>query len=305
MGIKMKLKNTVLLISAVMVLVASGHDASAKTVGVIMTADIQYYRDIHKTLVDEMGNDVEIVLQKPMPDPMSWTNAARKLVGIGASVIVCYGAPATLTAMKETGDIPILFAGVYDPESMSITGKNATGVSSTVPIEKILKDLNGIVKLSKLGIIFSKSEKDTIVQARDLKKIEGSIGFQSVLSSVGDQVNKEEIKGVDAILLTSCGAGMVNIKDIIDIARKDKIPTAALMGGGENVGVILTITADPKEQGAGLAEMLKKVLGGAKPSELSVKQPKQINMIVNLKEAKSIGLNVPAAVLNSAAKVIE
>ena len=208
--------------------------AFAKTVGVIMTADIPYYRDIHKALVEEMGKDVEIVLQKPMPDPMSWTNAARKLVGIGASVIVCYGAPATLTSMKETIDIPILYAGVYDPDSMNISGKNATGMGLSVPVEKVLKDLSGIVKFSKLGVIFSKSEKDTIIQARDIKKSEGALGFQSVMFSIGDQVNKEEIKGVDALIMTTCGAAMINIKDIIDVSRRVKIPTPALIWGGEN-----------------------------------------------------------------------
>jgi len=296
------MKNIFFFAAAVMLVLSYGNPASAKTVGVIMTADIQYYRDIHKALVDEMGKDVEIVVQKPMPDPMSWTNAARKLVGIGASVIICYGAPATLTTMKETTDIPILYAGVYDPESMNISGKNATGVSLSIPIDKVLKDLSGIAKFSKLGVIFSKSEKDTIIQARDIKKNEGPLGFQSVMFSIGDQVNKEEIKGVDALIMTTCGSAMVNIKDIISVARRDKIPTAALIGGGENAGVILTVTADPKEQGAALADMLKNVLGGAKPSDIPAKQSKQLQTIVNLKEAKASGFNVAA---NAGARVIE
>ncbi|MBI5098182.1 MAG: ABC transporter substrate-binding protein [Nitrospirae bacterium] len=270
-----------------------------------MTADIQYYRDIHKAFIDGLGKDVEIILQKPVPDPMSWTNAARKLSGIGASVIVSYGAPATLTLMKETSEIPIIFAGVYDPESMSMTGKNATGISSTVPVEKVVRALSEISKLSKLGIVFSKSEKDTIIQVRDIKKCEGSIGFESVLFSVTDKVNKEEIKGVNALILTTCGVGMSNIKDIIEVARKEKIPTAALIGGGENAGVVLTVIADPKEQGTELSEIVKKILGGDKPSEISLKQPKKVEMLINNKEAKTLGLTIPANILNSATKVIE
>jgi putative ABC transport system substrate-binding protein len=305
MGIKIWMTKIGLLLLPILLLMITGHPVSAKTIGVIMTADIPYYQDIHKEFTAGLDKDIEIVIQKPMPDPMSWTNAARKLVGIKASVIVCYGAPATLTTMKETGDIPILFAGVYDPDSMSIAGKNATGISATVPIDKILKDLSRITKLVKLGIIFSKSEKDTIVQARDLKKSEGAVGFQSVLISVGDKVNKDEIKGIDGLLLTSCGAGMLNINDIIDAARKNKVPTASLIGGGENSGVVLTIAADPKEQGAGLAEMVKKVLDGAKPSDIPIREPKRIQTIVNLKEAKSMGLNVPSSISGTASRVIE
>jgi putative ABC transport system substrate-binding protein len=53
---------------------------------------------------------------------MSWVNAA-KLVAVGSDVIVSYGAPATLAVMNETSDMPIVFAGVYDPQSVGITGK--------------------------------------------------------------------------------------------------------------------------------------------------------------------------------------
>lgn len=289
----------------VMLLIIPGHTAFAKTVGVMMTADVQYYRDIHKAFIDGLGKDVEVVLQKPMPDPMSWANAARKLSGIGASVIVSYGAPATLTLMKETSEIPIIFAGVYDPESMSMTGKNATGISSTVPVEKVIKVLSQISKVSKLGIIFSKSEKDTIIQVRDIKKNEGSAGFESVLFSIADKVNKEEIKGVNALILTTCGVGMSNIKEIIEVARREKIPTAALMGGGENAGIVVTVLADPEEQGKELSEMVKKILGGDKPSAIPLKQPKKVEMFINNKEAKTLGLTIPANILNSATKVIE
>jgi putative ABC transport system substrate-binding protein len=294
-----------LMILFVVLMIIPGTSAFAKTVGVLMTADIQYYRDIHKAFVGSLGKDVEVVLQKPMPDSMSWTNAARKLTGIGVDVIVSYGAPATLTLLKETSDIPIVFGGVYDPESMSMTGKNATGISSTVPVEKVLKAMGEISKFSKLGIIFSKSEKDTIIQVRDIKKSEGSVGFESVLFSVTDKVNKDELKGVNALIVTSCAVGMNNVKDIVEAARREQIPTAALMGGGENAGIVVTVSADPEEQGAAISEMVKKILTGAKPSEIPLKQTKKVEMIINSKEAKTSGLTVPAGILSSATRVIE
>lgn len=303
MELKIKAEIIRLFIAAFLILVPC-HSVSAKSIGVIMTADAPYYQEIHKAFADSMGNDVEIILQKPMADPMSWTNAARKLTGLGVSVIVCYGAPATITVQKETSDIPIIFAGVYDPESMSLVGKNATGVSSTVPVDDIIKHLNSIKKIAKLGIIFSKSEKDTIIQVRDIKKAEGTYGFESVMLAVGDKINKDDIKGVDGIFLTSCSTAMLNIKDVIEAARKDKIPTAALFKGGENAGVVLTLAANPDEQGKALSEMVKQVLGGSKPSDLSMKQGKKIDLIINSKEAKTLGLTVPAKLL-SEGKVIE
>lgn len=280
--------------------------ASAKTVGVIMTGDIPYYQKIHNAFVEGMaGQGVEIVVQKPVPNPMSWANAAKKLVVIGADVIVSYGAPATLTTMKVTSDIPIIFAGVYDPKAMNITGKNATGISSTVSIADVIKKLQEITEFKKLGVIFSKAEKDTILQVREIKGIEGSLGFETVLFNVTSKVDKAGISNINALLFTASCSGMYCINEIVEVARRDRIPTAATIGGGEENGVILTIAAAPEEQGRGVAEMVKKVLNGANPSQIPVKEPGKVEMIVNVKEARAIGLKVPPALISSATRVIE
>ena len=70
-------------------------------VGVIMTADIPYYRSMHQSMFVALkqqlppGEDVEFILQRPFPDPIAWSNAARKLIAIEVDLIVSYGAPAT------------------------------------------------------------------------------------------------------------------------------------------------------------------------------------------------------------------
>jgi len=280
--------------------------ASAGNIGVIMTGDIQYYNDVHTAFLAHMGEQGhEVVMQKPMPDAMSWTNAARKLSTVGSDVIIAYGAPATLTTMKETSEIPIVFAGVYEPEAMGLTGKNATGISSTVPVETLLKKMNEIKKLSNVAIILSKAEKDSILQTKMIKNIESSLGFQSTLISVSGKVNKSSITGVDAIIVTTCSAGMINIKDIIEVGRKNKMLTASLIGGAENDGVILTIAADPEEQGKELAVMVKKIIGGASPSGMQVKKPTKVGVILNMKEAELLGFSVPSNVKSSATRVIE
>ena len=141
--IKLWLCTALLTCIALPAMTASQGMAAQKTVGVIMTGDIPYYKQIHQVFTNRMKGqaDIKYVVQSPAPEPMSWTNAARKLVVIGSDIIVAYGAPATLTAMKETSSIPIIFAGVYDPDAMRISGKNATGISSKIPMDKVLGDL--------------------------------------------------------------------------------------------------------------------------------------------------------------------
>jgi putative ABC transport system substrate-binding protein len=283
----------------------------AKTVGILMTGDIPYYHAIHQALLDEMSSyfseqNIEIVLQTPLPNPMSWTNAARKLKTLGSEVIVTYGLPATLATMKEVGNTPIIFAGVYSPETMNIGGNNTTGISSTVALQTVLAKLGNITRLSNIGIVYNKTEKDSIIQAREVKNLEKHLGFNTVLLNVSGGFEENKIKGLDALILSSCSAGMCkpHLPEIVALARKSKVPTVALISGAESM-VVLTFSAAAKEQGLQAAGMLRKILAGEKPDNIPVQNPTQVELIVNLKEAQAMGVAIPAEVLNSATRVIE
>jgi putative ABC transport system substrate-binding protein len=290
---------------------AANVPAAQKTIGVIMTGSIPYYRQIHKNFTESLAAEglgpgsVEIILQSPTPEPMSWTNAARKLVAIGSDVIVAYGAPAVITAMEETSDIPIIFAGVFDPQALGVTGKNATGISSKVPVARVIRSFKRIANFSTLGVVFNDAEKDTVLQADEVKQLEAAYGFRSTRFNIRRASDTSRIAKVDALFLTTGCAAMHCVDNIIAMARKEKIPAAATIGGGETSGVILTIAADPSEQGREAARMAAKVIRGAKPSSLPFVRPRNIDVIINLREAADMGLNVPFDLLTSATKVIE
>ncbi len=310
MGMKRIVRNTGLVLVILAISLVSGHHVHAKTIGVIMTGDVEFYNDIHKAFIDKIKEvvtteKIDIIIQKPMPNSMAWINSARKLVAIGSDFIISYGSPTTLMAMREASGIPVLFAGVYSPESLNITGKNATGISSTVSIESTIHYLDGIRKISTLGVLFSKSEKDTILQAKEIKQLENKLGFKTVLIDVKNIVNRSKTKSVDAFLMTTSSACFRAIGDIVDIARQDNKATASLMGGCSDKGVILTVSPNPVEQGTELAKILKMVLGGSKPSDIPFKRPRQIDVVVNLKEAKALKLDIPAKMLGRATRVIE
>lgn len=285
--------------------------AAEKTVGVIMTGGIPYYKELHKAFSDSLAAEgfgagrADIVLQTPTPEAMSWTNSARKLVAIGADVIVSYGAPATLAVMNETSNIPIVFAGVYDPQSLGMTGKNATGVSSKVPVATLIKNFKSISDFSTLGVIYSDAEKDTVLQANEVKQLEGNFGFRSSKFNFKKTDDVSKIANVDALFLTTSCAAMHCVNNIIGSARKAKIPTATTIGGGENSGIILTIAANPYEQGKEAAERVAKILKGAAAASLPVEQPKKIDMIINIREATDMGLKIPFDLLSAATKVIK
>jgi putative ABC transport system substrate-binding protein len=187
---------------------------------------------------------------------------------------------------------------------MRITGKNATGISSNVPLEPTIEKLKNMSGVKKLGVVFNKSEKDTILQVREIKKLESRMGLQVVLMDAKQKQYSAGAGGVDAILITTSSLAMKNVSDIAAAARGAKISSAAIIGGGEEKGIIITSAADPKEQGRAIAEMVLKVLGGENAGNIPIKNAKNIILTVNLKEANSIGLNVPDSILGSATRVI-
>jgi putative ABC transport system substrate-binding protein len=285
--------------------------ADKKTIGVIMIPNIQYYEDIHKAFVETLSSEgitadkVEIITQKPLPEPISLMNTARKFAAVDTNIIVSYGAPSTLAAVSEQANIPVVFAGVFDPHGVGISLKNATGVSSKVSVSTLLKKLKSISNFSKLGVLYSDTEKDTVLQAEEAKKLEDSLSFKSIMLNIKKAQDTAKITGVDALLITTSCPTQYCISNIIDIARKANIPTATLTGSEDDKGVVLTITANPQEQGREAAKLVIKLLKGAKASSLPVVEPGKVDMIINLKEASSMGLKVPFDLLSSATKIIK
>ena len=285
--------------------------AAEKTIGVIMTGGIPYYKELHKAFTDGLASEgigpgkATVVLQTPTPEAMSWTNSARKLVAIGSDVIVSYGAPATLSAMNETSEIPIVFAGVYDPQALGISGKNTTGISSKVPVASLLKNFKSISNFSTLGVVYNEAEKDTVLQANEVKQLEANFGFRSIKFNFRKSDDISKITRVDALYLSTGCAAMHCVNNIIGVARKFKIPTATTIGGGESSGVVLTISANPSEQGREAAERVAKILKGSKPASIPVENPKKIDMVINMREATELGLKIPFDLLSAATKVIK
>ncbi|HEB02359.1 MAG TPA: hypothetical protein ENI12_03920 [Nitrospirae bacterium] len=248
---------------------------------------------------------MNFLVQVPNPEPMAWSNAARKLVALGVDVIVTYGAPATLTVMKETSSIPVIFAGVYNPDKMNISGKNATGISSKIPMDDLLKKLSSVKKFSTLGVVFNKAEKDTILQVLEIKKLEAALGFKAVLFDARKKGVVSAIKGVDAILMTTSCSAMQQVSEVVKAARQHKIPSAASITGGEEAGILITLSASPDEQGRVAGEMLLKILNGNAISSIAQKTPSEFEYSVNVREAEAQGFSIPDSVKSGATRVIK
>src|SRR6185369_3089998 len=116
--------------------------AAGKVIAAMMSSDQPRYREAHRAFVKSLAargytaSNTEIILQTPNPDPLSWSNTVRKFNAYRPDLIMAYGAPAALVAMKESDGIPVVSVDMYSSEKPA---RGTCGVSSRVPRVTLLK----------------------------------------------------------------------------------------------------------------------------------------------------------------------
>ncbi len=302
------------ILIAVLLFVATPVPAADKTLGVIMSGNIGYYQEIHKAFEAALAKEgfdhrtVDTFLQMPSPDPMSWTNAARKLAVAEVNVLVTYGAPAALAAIRDTKGIPIVFAGVYDPNAVGVSAKNVTGISSAVPITSLLKYAKKITPFTRLAVVYSEQEPDSVRQANELTRLEGQYGFQTVKMPVkrAEDARKLVFTGkADAVFISVSAVVNEAIDVMVKTAHDAKVLTISQTGGTAEHGVILSLAPSATEQGTAAAQIAARILRGENPKGIPVEFPKRVELVLNLKEAGELGIKVPFDLITDATKVIK
>lgn len=297
--------------------------AAGKLVAVLLSCDLPRYREAHKAFMKALvlkgydQSNVEVITQTPNPDPISWANSIRKFNAIGADIIITYGASATLAAMHEANDIPIVFADVYGPVETGIAkgaasaGHNIAGMSSKVPLVTLIKAAMELKPIKGLGVIYDAREEGSLLQLREARRIAAQSGFSLAEANLTGTSGLDAALGslfaarVDCIYVSESSAGSRSFEKIVHRAGELKIPVISQMPGAAAKGAVLSLEADPVEQGQAAAEYAARILAGRRASQLPVLTPKRVDLIVNLKMAKTLELHVPFPVLSAATRVLK
>ncbi|MDF1580408.1 MAG: ABC transporter substrate-binding protein [Desulfuromonadales bacterium] len=295
--------------------------AEKKFMAVVITGGLDRYREAQEAfeqIIESGGmkDKIQLYVQMPNPDPMSWANTIRKAVGVGADLIVTYGAPATLVAMKESSSIPIVFADVYDPvalnivKDLNITGGNITGVSSKTPVETLVAAIFEIKKFKKVGILYTKFDQGSVLQSDEFEKLLAARGAGAVRENVvkaGDVAAATQTLAEKADLLFVSESAVLHLKldEIIAIANAKGIPVVSQIPHLADHGALVTLAADSTEQGRLLGVHTIQILNGQKALTLPVRTPRKVALTMNLKAAKLLHLTIPFQALSMATEVVQ
>lgn len=302
-----------ILLALLFVLAAAPNSQAAKQIGVILTGDIPYYRAMHESFVAELNKrfsgaeKIEIIVQKPFPDPISWSNAARKLIAFDVDLIVSYGSPATQAIIHEKSNIPILYVGMYEPDQAGIAGKNITGCGFKVPLSSIIRYFKHLKPVNTLGIVFTSAEEDSVRQYKAMAALAAQQNIKTEKIDIGSytDLNKLKAGNPDAVFITGSSIAHLWIKDILSILKKRQIPTTDIFPDDSDAGLLITLSHPPLLQGKMAAEMASQLLLNKKPDAIPPYTSRDTELVYNLVEAKILGIIIPIDQLIEANRVIK
>jgi ABC-type uncharacterized transport system substrate-binding protein len=245
--------------------------------------------------------------------------SAAEFVRRKVDVIVTSATPPTLAAKQATSAIPIVFASVGDPvgagvvESLARPGGNATGLSLQQPeaAGKRLELLREVFPgLRRLAIMANSSNASALLDMREAQTTARALGLEAVTSEVRRSEDIapafDALRGrLEALYVCNDPLAATNRVRINTLALGMRLPTMFIAREYVEVGGLMSYGANFLDLYRRTAELVDKILRGAKPADLPVEQPIKFDLVINLTTAKALDLTMPSSLLARADEVIE
>jgi putative ABC transport system substrate-binding protein len=230
------------------------------------------------------GRNIRIDFRWRAVDEESRQRLAKELVALQPDLMLGQSTPTTAALLQQTSTIPIVFFSVGDPvgegfvAGLSRPGRNVTGFinmedSMSGKWLELLKDITA-------ALVHDTSELESVIASQASKPNTGLV----VMSDVFPLVHRTEIT---------------------TLVARYRLPTVYPYREFAQVGGLLSYGNDLRDNYRRAATYADRILRGAQPSELPVEVPVKFELVINLKAAKALGIEVPPMVLARADEVIE
>jgi ABC-type uncharacterized transport system substrate-binding protein len=244
---------------------------------------------------------------------------AADLVRRQVAVIVA-NPPAVLPAKAATSTIPIVFVSALNPvevglvASLSRPGGNVTGVS-TLNVELLRKRVELLRELlptaTVIAALVNPTSPAAATQLKDVQEVGGNLGLQIQVMHASTE---SDLDSAFATLPQLRAVGLVIAGDPFFTSRSDRLAALALHHGMPAIfqyrqfaaaGGLMSYGGSFTEANRLAGIYTGRILKGEKPADLPVQQSTKVELIINLKTAKALGLNVPNTLIGRADEVIE
>jgi len=299
-----------------------------RRIGVLMSAasetDQQASLAVFKEILHQLGwidgRTVRVEVRWAGGDPVNARKYAEELVALPADVILAPGQLSLQTLLKATRSLPIVFNGTVDPvgsdfiDSLARPGGNATGFvlfeyALAGKWVELLKQIAPTV--TRVAVLRDAALAAGIGQFAVIQSVAPSIGMDVSAINIRDarQIEQDITRFASSpnggLIWTASALSVVHQKLIVALAAQHKLPAVYYRRYYATSGGLISYGPDVDEQYRGAARYVDRILKGEKPSDLPVQAPTKYELVINLKTAKALGLEIPSSVLARADEVIE
>ncbi|MEA2794460.1 MAG: hypothetical protein QOI87_1840 [Bradyrhizobium sp.] len=266
------------------------------------------------------GRNVKIEYRWNGSDPERSRRHAAELAALAPDVIFATGNSTVAPLLQATRSVPIVFAIIPDPvgagfvDSLARPGGNATGfvVFEYGISGKWLEFLKQIAPdVARVAVLRDAALAAGIGQFAAIQSVAPSLGVELSAINVRDAAEIERAIAVFArlsnggLIVTASGLSVVHRDLIIALAARHKLPAVYwqslyIQGGG-----LLSYGPNTIDEYRRAASYVDRILKGERPADLPVQAPTRYEIVINLKTAKALGLDVPSTLLARADEVIE
>jgi putative ABC transport system substrate-binding protein len=264
------------------------------------------------------GRTIDVAVRWAGDDPLE--AAAKELVGAKPDVLLSRSTPTTTALDNERGLIPLVFANVAEPveqglvQSLSQPGRNITGFTNLEAsvgskMLQLLKEIDP--QIVRVVVIYNpQTAPFARSYVRPMESALASLGVETIAMPVQ---NDSDI-GAAMMRAAGPGGGLVVIPDtytferrdlVITLAHRLRLPAVYGLRYFVRRGGLMAYAADARDLMRRAADYVDRILKGTKPADLPVQLPTKFELIVNLKTAKTLGLEMPPNLLAIADELIE
>jgi ABC-type uncharacterized transport system substrate-binding protein len=265
------------------------------------------------------GRNVRIEYRWADGDIKRAAEIVRELVSIPVNLITTNGDAYVIAIKKATATIPVVFASAGDPvgngliESLARPGRNVTGVSMqlTETVGKRIELLREVVpNLRRLAIMFNASDGMIHQELNASEAAARTLRLDIIRSEIrpGEDIALaiEPLKGqADALYVCIEPFVYSNGSRINALAMAARLPVMHGVREITQAGGLISYGPNFPDMSRRAAEMADKILRGVQPADIPVEQPTKFDLVINLKTAKALGIDIPPMLLARADEVIE
>ncbi|WP_035052708.1 tryptophan ABC transporter substrate-binding protein [Carnobacterium pleistocenium] len=259
------------------------------------------------------GETMTLDFQNAQGDQSNLNSMSTRFVSRGAAVMVGIATPSAQALANSSQEIPIVLGAVTDPEGSGLVanndapGGNITGVSDLTPIEEQFSLITEILpEAQTIGILYSSSEDNSIVQADQAIEIAKEMGLKTevmTVSSTNDvsQVGATLASQVDAIWVPTDNTIASAMNTLVSASDQNGIPIFPAVDTMVEEGGLATVGLDQYALGRLTGEMVAAILDGdSDPATTPIRYLDQGEIIINEEKASELGITIPTQLLEQA-----